>query len=115
MSSPPEGRPVALLNLRRVQCIIIQLKFPVPVSPTTSLSVAYGEGRWGTLRREESRWLDKASALNLLRKTHHHVAKRARHSGHKQMEVENLADLGRSEREDRNISAQGVVCGDQTT
>ncbi len=36
----------------------------VPVSPMLSLSVAYGEGRWGTLLCEESRWLGEVSALN---------------------------------------------------
>ena len=60
-------RRVALSpSIRRVPCLIIQLRFPVPVLPTTSLSVAYGEGRWGTLLSKDSRWLGEAWNLNRL-------------------------------------------------
>ena len=41
-------------------------QIPVSVSPTTSLSVLFGKGRWGTLLRKDSRWLGEASALNRL-------------------------------------------------
>jgi hypothetical protein len=42
----PAGRPAPH--------VLPQLRFPVSVSPTASLSVACGEGRWGNLFREDS-------------------------------------------------------------
>ena len=57
----PECRPAPY--------VLTQLRFPVPGSPTTSLSVAYGEGSWGTLLYEDSLWLSEASALNRLSKS----------------------------------------------
>ena len=64
-------------SIRHAPCLIIQLRFPVPVLLTTSLSVAYGEGRWGTLLCEDSRWLGEASDLN----RQHYVRRRERALG----------------------------------
>ena len=79
---PVRGDSLSYLALRLGACAWLRrvalLHLSCPVSHHTaqisspffahdvSLSVAYGEGRWGPLLREDSRWLGEASALNRL-------------------------------------------------